>query len=108
MAHSKEFIDTTIGNLQILHSRYANEMCNILKRRVGDQQMYDELISINNAVGNIIDILYDYHPYGNTVINDRCNDLTEEEIQSIINYCYKVLNKYNSNIFMPLDANTNL
>lgn len=105
MALSQAYINTTLGNIQTLHGRFGNELCNILKRHTGDLNEYNELISINNIIGKVKDILYDYIPLGNSIINDFTNDLTETEIQSLIDYCYKVLNKYNSNVFIPTDPN---
>lgn len=108
MAISQAYIDTTLAALQTLHGRFANELCNILKRHTGNKGMYDELVGINNVIGKIKDILTDYEPVGNTTINDANNNLTETEIMSLINYSYKVLNKYNSNIFLPTDPNVYL
>jgi len=105
MILSQTYIDSVLANIQTLHGRFANELCNILKRHTGDNSGYYELISINNIIGKVKDILYDYVPVGNTTINDLNNNLTETEIMSLINYCYKVLNKYNSNIFIPTNPN---
>jgi len=108
MAISQAFINTSVGNIQTLHGRFGNELCNILKRRTGNSSMYSELIGINNVIGKIKDILYAYIPVGNTVTNDSVNDLSEVEMMSLINYAYKVLNKYNSNIFLPDNPNVYL
>lgn len=70
--------------------------------------IYSELVSINNNIGKIKDILTDYVPVGVTEVNDTINGLTETEIMSLINYSYKVLNKYNSNIFLPTNPNVYL
>lgn len=105
MAYSQDQIDLSLANIQTLHGRFGNELCNILKRHTGELGMYYELVSMNNVVGKIKDILYDYEPVGNTTLNDLNNNLTETEMTSLINYCYKVLNKYNSNVFIPTDPN---
>jgi len=105
MAFSQDFIDTTIGNVQLLHGRFCNELCNVLKRHTGERTLYDDMVNQNNHIGWAIDILYDYDPYGNSTLNDLYNSLTEEDLQIIINYCYRVLNKYGSEIFMPTDRN---
>lgn len=108
MAISQAFINTSVGNIQTLHGRFGNELCNMLKRHTGNSFVYPELISINNVIGKIKDILYAYIPIGNTVTNDAVNDLSETEMMSLINYAYKVLNKYNSNIFLPDNPNVYL
>ncbi len=108
MGLSQAFINVTLGNLQTLHGRFANELCNILKRRTGNSSMYNELVGINNVIGKIKDILQEYEPTGNTDLNDANNDLSEVEMMSLINYAYKVLNKYNSNIYLPTNPNVYL
>jgi len=105
MALSQYFINQSIGKIQILHGRFASDLCDMLKRHTGRDVVYDQLVDVNNVVGWIIDILYNYVPYGNTYLNDLYNGLTEEEIQSLINYGYRTLNKYGANIFTPTDSN---
>ena len=105
MAISQVYIDTSFSDIQTLHGRFSNELCNILKRHTGNSGEYYELISINNIIGKIKDILTDYIPTGNSITNDLTNGLTETEIQSLISYCYKVLNKYNDNIYLPTNPN---
>jgi len=108
MALSQDYVNTALGDIQTLHGRFANELCNILKRHTGALSIYSELVSINNNIGKIKDILTDYVPVGVTEVNDTINGLTETEIMSLINYSYKVLNKYNSNIFLPTNPNVYL
>ena len=105
MAHSQDSINFALGSIEILHGRFANELCDILKRRIGDRLMYDELITHNNIIGEIIDILYEYRPVGNSTINDATNTLTEAEISSLINFSYRILNKQGFDIFKPINPN---
>jgi hypothetical protein len=105
MSLSQDFINSTLSNIQTLHGRFGNELCNILKRHTGNLDDYYKLVSVNNITSKVIDILYDYDPVGNSIINDATNNLTEEEMMSLINYVYKVLNKYSSNIYVPTDPN---
>jgi len=102
---SQNYINTALGNIETLHSRFASEICDLIKRYSGNSGMYKELVRMNNVVSHIIDILQDYIPCGNSVINDATNGLTETEIRSLINYVYRILNKYTSNIFLPNDPN---
>ena len=104
-AISQNYIDVSMGNIETLHGRFANEICNLIKRHSGDPNIYYEFISINNIIGKIIGILDDYVPYGNSTLNDAANGLTETEINSLINYAYRVLNKYSNNIYLPDDPN---
>ena len=105
MAHSTYSVNFAIRSLEILDGRCGNELCNILKRRTGDRIMYDELVEHNNLVGWIMDILYDYRPYGDSTLNDSYNTLTEAEISSLINFGYRILNKYGSKIHRPTNPN---
>lgn len=105
MAISQNYINVTLGNIQTLHGRFASELCDILKRHTGNIDEYYKLVSINNTIGVIKNIFYDYIPYGITELNDSDNDLTEDEMNSLINYAYRVLNKYSSNIYLPTDPN---
>lgn len=108
MSLNQTYIDETLGNIQTLHGRFGNEICNMLKRRTGNPGIYNDLLRMNNFVGKVKDILYDYTPIGDTDSNDAVNDLSEVEIMSLINYCYKVMNKYNSNVFLPNNPNVYL
>ena len=105
MALSQDHINFSIGNIEMLHGRFANELCNILKRFTGDRTLLDDLIATNNIIGRIIEILYAYDPVGISEINDANNGLTEAEIQSLISYSYRVLNKYGSEIFNATNPN---
>ena len=108
MAHSQAYINITIGNIQVLHARFANEYCNFLKRRTGREVSISRLTSINNIIGKVLYILDNYVPYGNTTLNDLYNGLTEEEITALIEYSYRVMNKYTYNVFVPDDPNVYL
>ena len=104
-AISQNYIDVAMGNIELMQARFANEICNILKRRSGNPGIYKELIYMNNIIGHIVEILDDYVPYGNSTINDASNGLTETEIDSLITYSYRILNKYSNNIYLPDDPN---
>jgi hypothetical protein len=105
MALSREFLDREIGKLQILHGRFANELCNILKRHTGAMLMHSELVTANNLVGWLIDIMYEYNAIGVSSLNDDANALTETEMKNIMDYGYRIMNKYNSELFIPTDSN---
>ena len=108
MAYSEAGLNITIANIQVLHARFANDYCNFLKRRTGHSITIDRLTSINNMVGRIIQILYDYTPYGNSTLNDLYNGLTETEMKGIIDYSYRILNKYTYSLFLPDNPNVYL
>jgi len=105
MAYSQVYITTQITAIEILHTRFSNDYCNFLKRRNGRNTLINKLTSINNIVGKIIDILTDYTPYGNSVLNNLYNGLTEAEIKALIDYSYTILNKYSFSLYLPDDPN---
>lgn len=105
MALSQEYINKAIGSIQILHARYADQFCNILKMYTGETIDLDRLADVNNNVGWVIDILYNYTPFGIAEINDKLNGLTEGEIQILIDWCYRTLYKYGSKLFIPDNPN---
>lgn len=105
MTLTTDYINTTIGNLQTLHARFANEYCNMLKRHTGNRPILDKLTSINKLVGWTIQYLYDYDCYSITTLNELNNNLTEDEVKSLIDWCYRKLTKYNNEIYIPTNPN---
>lgn len=105
MALSQEYLNTEIGKLQILHGRFGNELCNILKRHTGSMLMHSELVRANNMVGWMLDIIYNYNAIGVSELNDAANILTETEMKNIMDYGYRIMNKYNSEVFIPTNPN---
>lgn len=105
MAFSQQYINDTIGKIQIIHARFADEFCDVLKYRLGRDVNYNDLNDVNINVGWIIDILYDYVPYGDSELNDQKNGLSEASLQSLINYAYRMLNKFGAKIFVPNEPN---
>ena len=105
MAHSVDSVNYSIGVIEVLHARFGNELCDILKRRTGRDTVYSELVKLNNVIGWIVEALYDYIPTGISSLNNAINGLTEEELTSLINYGYRTLNKYGSEIHIPEEPN---
>ena len=54
MALYQDYINTTISNIQTMHARFANELCNILKRHTGNLDEYYSLVRVNNIIGKVI------------------------------------------------------
>ena len=99
MGYSSAYITSTKAEIQTMHSNFSNELCNFLKRKSGRDLNIHRLISINNIIGVIVNILTDYTAYGNTTINNTYNGLTETELKALIDYSYRILNKYSFNIY---------
>jgi hypothetical protein len=105
MVLSQTYIDDQITLIETLHSSFANEFCNILKRHTGDNPLYEKLDNINISISVILTILNSYTAYGNSIINDEFNYLTEDDIVSLIDYCKRVMNKFQFNIYTPVNPN---
>ena len=108
MVLSQTYIDDQVTLIETLHSSFANEFCNILKRHTGDNPIYEKLDNVNISISVIIGILNDYVAYGNSILNDEFNYLTEDDITSLISYCKRVMNKFQFNIYIPIDPNVYL
>lgn len=105
MALTKSYVNISIGNIQSLYARFADEYCNMLKRRIGSQTVLNKMTSINKAVGFILNRLSDYEAYGVALINDENNNLSDIEAEELIQWCYRNLNKYMNKVFLPSNPN---
>ncbi len=108
MVLSQTYITDQVTLIETLHSSFANEFCNILKRHTGDDPIYEKLDNVNISISVILNILGSYVAYGNSVLNDEFNYLTEEDITSLIDYCKRAMNKFKFNIYIPNNPNVYL
>ena len=105
MALTSSYITNNIQSIKILQSLFVDEFCNILKRHTGDNPLYEKLDNINIAISVMIMTLEGYVAYGNSELNDEYNYLAEDDVISFINYCNRVMNKFQFNIYTPTDPN---
>ena len=105
MALSSSYISDRISDIKTLQNSFANEFCNILKRHISYDPLYEKLDNINIAISVMIITLEDYVAYGNSELNDEYNYLTEDDIMSLINYCNRIMNKFQFNIYIPNNPN---
>jgi len=89
-------LNTDIGIIQLLHGRLGDHFARSMAYHTGNFWHIDSLNRKNQAVGNYINILYAYDIKGDSTVNAVYNILTENDIQSIIDFCYRLLEPYNT------------
>ena len=85
-----------VGMIQIMHARLGLALAKAMAYHTGNFMFIDKLNKKNMLVGDYIDILERYDILGDTTINDLNNVLTEEDIEAIIDDCYRELEKFNT------------
>ena len=92
---SRAQLDEDIAIIQLFHGRLGDELATSLASHTGNFWHIKHLDIKNQLVGKYIDILYSYDIYNNSTINAAYNILTQDDIQSVIDYCYRLLEPYN-------------
>lgn len=93
---SREQLDEDIGIIQLLHGRLGDELAKSLAYHSGNFWHIKHLDRKNQLVAAYLDILYGYNLAGSDDINALYNILTEEDIISVIDYSYRLLEPYNT------------
>jgi hypothetical protein len=88
-------LNEDIAIIQLFHGRLGDELAKSLAYHTGNFWHIEHLDQKNWLVGKYIDILYAYRIYNDATINALYNILTQDDIQSIIDYCYRLLEPYN-------------
>ena len=94
-ALNEELLAEDIARIQLLHSRLGRDYAKSLAFHTGNFMYLRKLDRKNVLVGDYLDILNFHEMKGDTVTTNRHNVLTVEEIESIIDDCYRELEKYN-------------
>jgi len=95
LALSQTQLNSDIGTIQLLHSRLGLDLANCMAYHTGNFMFIKKINSRNMMVGNYIDILTSYEVIGDEEITESYNVLTVADIQSIIDDCYREMEKYN-------------
>ena len=82
--------------IQLLHGRLGLDLSRSMSYHTGNFWYIEHLNRKNILVANYLEILSKYTLYGNPVITLLYNVLSISEIESIIDDCYRLLNKYNT------------
>lgn len=89
-------LETDIAAIQVLHARLGQDLAKSMAYHTGNF-MYIKRLNDKNVLTSVyIDILYKYYPVNNEEISNAYNVLTMTEVQSIIDDCYRQLERYNT------------
>lgn len=89
-------LNDDIGIIQLLHGRLGNDLAKSMAYHTGNFSYIKHLNVKNILVGKYKDLLYFYTIMGDSTVNAIYNILTEEDIQAIIDHCYRLLEPYNT------------
>lgn len=84
-----------IAIIQLMHGRLGKDLADSLAYHTGNLTFLRDLNRRNMLIGNYLDILRAYDIVGDEVVTLAYNVLSIAEIESIIDDCYRSLNKYN-------------
>ena len=87
-------LNEDIGIIQLLHSRLGLDLANAMTYHTGNFWFVDFLNIKNILIGNYLEILNKYEIIGDATVTDAHNVLSIVEIESIIDDCYRELDKY--------------
>jgi len=99
MTLTKTSLESARNDIITYRSKFADDLSDFLANRPGTRPIIEDLNRLNITISDILDIL-DRCIY-NVTYNDNDFHLTEAQINSLVNYCYRKLNKYKYSIFVP-------
>ena len=88
-------LNEDIAIIQLFHGRLGHELAKSLAYHTGNFWLIKKLDMKNQLVGKYIDILYSYDIVGDIDTNLLYNTLAQDDIQSIIDHSYRLLEPYN-------------
>lgn len=88
-------LNDDIGIIQLFHGRLGDDLAKAMAYHTGNFTYVEHLNTKNILAGKYLQILQDYIIKGDSTINALYNVLTEDQIQAIIDYCYRLLEPYN-------------
>ena len=89
-------LNDDIGIIELFHGRLGDDLAKSMAYHTGNFWYVDHLNTKNILVSKYIVLLQDYNIVGDTTINNEYNILTENDIQAIIDHCYRLLEPYNT------------
>jgi len=95
LALSQTQLNSDIGIIQLLHSRLGLDLAKTMAYHVGNFMYIHEMNKKNMMIGKYVDILNLYTITGDETVTEVLNVLTVDDIQSIIDDCYREMDKYN-------------
>ena len=92
---SQPQLNQDIATISVMHARLGDDLAKSLAYHTGGLTFLNELCNKNIAVGICVDILTHYNVMGDAAASALHNVLTIEEVERMIDYCYRQLHKYN-------------
>ena len=92
---SQNQLDDDIGTISVMHARLGQDLSKSLAYHTGNISYLRHLNRKNQSVGVCLDILKGYDVMGDETISIKYNVLTLFEIDRMIDFCYRQLEKYN-------------
>ena len=89
-------LNDDIGIIELFHGRLGNDLAKSMAYHTGNFWYVDHLNTKNILVSEYVTLLQDYIIVGDTTINNTYNILSEDDIQAIIDHCYRLLEPYNT------------
>jgi|SRR3989304_9317540 len=93
---SQTQLNEDIGIIQLLHSRLGLELVKCMSYGTGNFMFIESLNNRNILIADYITILYKQVIQGDSEVANAKNVLTIEDIESIIDDCYRELERYNT------------
>ena len=94
-ALNKQLLADDIARIQLLHSRLGHDFAKSLAYHTGNFMFLKKLDRKNVLIGDYLDVLNFFEIKGDYVVTNKYNVLNVQEIESIIDDCYRELEKYN-------------
>jgi hypothetical protein len=89
-------LNSDIATIQLLHSRLGLDLAKSFAYGTGNFIFLSQLNKRNILISKYIEILYRYQVIGDTGPTEYYNVLIIQDIQDIIDDCYRELEKYNT------------
>lgn len=93
---SQTQLNVDILNIKILHAKLGDDLAKSLAYHTGGLEYLNHLNQQNFMIGVYVDILEHYVVSGDATVTNHYNVLTLDNIEGIIDDCYRVLEKYNT------------
>lgn len=89
-------LENDIAIIQLLHGRLGEDLAKSFAYGTGNFIYLRTLNNKNILISKYIDLLYKFHIYGDTTPTEHYNVLTLQDIQDVIDDCYRELERYNT------------
>ena len=90
-----EQLNEDIGIIQLLHGRLGLDLANAMAYHTGNFWFVEFLNAKNILISNYLEILNMYEIIGDAAVTDLHNVLSIDEIEHIVDDCYRQLEEYN-------------